>query len=65
MQYQIICLKNRSFWNKILLFIALFVVAVYCISLVMPVVEKQAYNQATVSQQSQQNQQNDEETKEA
>lgn len=36
MQYQIICIKNRSFWNKILLFIAFFVVAVYCISLAMP-----------------------------
>lgn len=64
MQYQIICLKNRSFWNKILLFIALFVVVVYCISLVMPAVERDASNQAIVNQQTQQEQQNNE-TKEA
>ena len=40
MAYQIICLKNRAFWNKVVLFVAFFVLAVYCISLVMPDVKK-------------------------
>ena len=51
MQYQIICLKNRSFWNKILFFIAFFVVAVYCISLVMPKVEHEVSNESSLYQQ--------------
>ena len=54
MQYQIICMKNRSFWNRILFFVAFFVVAVYCISLVMPNMEKDVSNAPTVYQEVQQ-----------
>ena len=51
MQYQIICLKNKSFWNRILLFIAFFVLAVYCISLVMPDVKKDVSKDGSLYQQ--------------
>ena len=65
MQYQIICLKNRSFWNKILLFVAFFVVAVYCISIVMPTAKQEVSNTGAlyqeIEQQFDQEQQNNNE----
>ena len=68
MQYQIICIKNRTFWNKILLFVALFVVAVYCISLVMPAKKEEVFGDGALYQQIEQQideQQNSETTQEA
>ena len=51
MAYQIICLKNRSFWNKIVLFVAFFIVVVYCVSLIMPDVQNEALTDGALYQQ--------------
>ena len=51
MQYQIICVKNKSFWNRILFFIAFFVAAVYFVSLFMPTVKKDVSNEGALYQQ--------------
>ena len=51
MAYQIICLKNRSFWNKIVLFVAFFIVVVYCVSLIMPDVQNEASTDGALYQQ--------------
>ena len=54
MAYQIICLKNRAFWNKVVLFVAFVVLAVYCISLVMPDGKKDLTTDSAVYQEIQQ-----------
>ncbi|MBQ7602600.1 MAG: hypothetical protein IJU58_00435 [Clostridia bacterium] len=51
MSYQIICLKNRAFWNKIIIFIALFVAFVYVVSIFMPAPQAEIQNDGALYQE--------------
>ncbi len=53
MSYQIICAKNRAFWNKIIIFIALFVGLVCVVSMFLPTknIDNNANSQTTLYQE--------------
>lgn len=51
MSYQIICLKNRAFWNKIIIFLAFFVALVYVVSVFMPTPQIAVQNDGALYQE--------------
>lgn len=51
MNYQIICLKNRAFWNKIIVFVAFFVALVYVVATFMPAPQAEVKNDGALYQQ--------------